>query len=153
MEMHEEYVYSSAGSSGDMFISMFGWLVMISLYLYFAFMMYKMAQKSGQADNAWFAFVPILNTVLLVQMAEKPLYWLLFLFIPIVNIFIFFKLWMDAARSVGQSAVWGFLMMIPFVNFVAAFVLAFNSRQVAYKYPGNPPPAPGKDRQPKQMVG
>ncbi len=90
--MYEDYAYSSASSTGDTFMTAFGWFVFLALYLYFSFMMYKMAQKTGQADNAWFAFIPILNTVLLVQMAEKPLYWLLFLFIPIVNVFIFFKL-------------------------------------------------------------
>lgn len=151
--MYQDYAVSGASSTGDTFLTMFGWFVVTVLYFYFAFMMYKMAQKTGQADNAWFAFIPILNTVLLIQMAEKPMHWFLLLFIPIVNVVLFFKLWMDAARSCGQSAVWGFLMMIPFLNFVAAFVLAFNSRQVPYQYPSDPPPSPGGDRRPKQMVG
>jgi len=148
--MVEEYYVGDPGMGGTL-LGAFGWIVIAALYLYFSFMHYKIAQKTGQADNAWWAFVPILNTVLLIQMAEKPMWWFLLLLVPIVNVFAFFALWMSVAKQCGQSPVWGFFVLIPLINFVAVFVLAFNSRP--YEYPEAPTAPPSQQPRTPQQVG
>lgn len=147
--MYEDYGSTEGFDAAGSMIGAFGWFVILAIYLYFAFMHYKMAQKSNQCDIAWWAFVPILNTVLLIKMAEKPMWWFLLLLVPLVNVFCFFKLWMDAARAVGQSPVWGFLVLIPVINFVAMFVLAFGGG-ASYTYPNEsvPPTTPGPPTRP-----
>ncbi|MFH2036937.1 MAG: DUF5684 domain-containing protein [Candidatus Zixiibacteriota bacterium] len=129
---------SPAGSGALM---LFFWAVMLVLYFYFAFMQFRIASnKTGNADIAWFAFIPILNTVLLIKMASKPMWWFLVLCIPIVNIIAFFVLWMEVAKACGQSAVWGFLTMIPPISFISIFVMAYGSRP--YDTSAAPPSRP-----------
>ncbi len=149
--MYENFNNAESYDPGGAVLGTFGWFVIFAIYFYFAFMHYKMAQKSSQCDSAWWAFVPILNTVLLIKMAEKPMHWFLFLFIPVVNIFCFFSLWMNAAKKIGQSPVWGFLALIPFINFVAMFVLAFGSTQT-YSSPSSSPMT-GPPSKPRDKAG
>ena len=111
---------SSGGAAGGMFVFLFAF----ALYFYFSFAQYKIAQKLGN-DNPWFAFIPILNTVQLVQMGQKPMYWLLFLLLPIVNIVCFAVLWMDVARKIGHSPAVGFFVLIPPISLITIGIMAF----------------------------
>ncbi len=134
--MYEDYaVYdpaSAAGTTGDTIIGAYGWLVTIAYFLYVMVMQYKIAHRTGQADTAWWAFIPILNSILLIYMAGKPLKWFWLLLIPFVNLIAFFALWINVARNCGQSGFWGFSAMIPLVNLIALFVLAMSSRPYSY---------------------
>ncbi len=130
--MYGDYSAASTPGPGTM-ISAYFWFAFVALYLYLAFTMFKMAQKTGHTPIAWWAFIPILNTFLLIKMAHKPLWWFILLLVPFVNIVCFFILWMSVAKVIGQSPIWGFLVMIPVLNLVALYVLAFNSRP--YQYP------------------
>ena len=132
--MPGEYAASSDfGPGPGMLVSVYGWFAIPAVYLYFSFMMFKIAQKTGHNPIAWWAFVPILNTFLLIKMAHKPLWWFVLLLVPFVNVIAFFVLWISVAKIVGQSPFWGFLAMIPVLNLVALFILAYNSRP--YQYP------------------
>ena len=127
--MYEDISYGTASSSGGAIMGAFMWFVLIALYVYFSYMHYRIAaNKTGNGDIAWWAFVPILNTVLLIKMAEKPMWWFLLLFIPIANWIVFIVMWMKVAEICGQSQVWGFLVTIPLLNFIAMFVLAFGGK-------------------------
>ncbi len=125
--MYNEISYgTSAAPSGDLIIGAFGWLLIIGAFIFTSFLMYRIAAyRMGHADIAWWAFVPILNTILLIKMADKEMWWVILLFIPIVNWITFIILWMKVAESCGQSQVWGFLATLPLLNFVALFVLAY----------------------------
>ena len=46
--------------------------------------MWKIFEKAGQPG--WASIVPIYNYIILIKMAEKPMYYLILLFIPLVNI-------------------------------------------------------------------
>ena len=118
-----ETIYDGGGIGAVM------WLIILAAYLYFAYAQFKIAQKIGHRDSAWWAFIPILNTVLLVKMAAKPLYWFLFCLIPFINIIICAVLWIDVATACSQSPVWGFLTILPFINFISIGVLAFSGPQ------------------------
>ena len=102
-------------------------LFMLGMYFYFTFAMFKMAQKTGHSDTAWWAFIPILNTFLLFKMANKPAWWFILCLIPIVNIVVFAILWIEVAKACQQSPVWGFLVLIPLINLVAMGILAFST--------------------------
>ena len=108
-----EQSYNNAG------IPAIAWLVILAIYGYFAWSQFKIAQKVGCADRAWWSFIPVMNTFLLIRMAAKEWWWFLFLFVPVVNVFVFAILWMETARASGHSPLWGFLVLIPFLNFVA----------------------------------
>ena len=122
-----------AADSGMGFV-LFLWA---ALYFYFAFTQYKIAQKVGH-ESPWWAWVPILNFFQQIQMAGKEWYWFLFCLVPVVNIFCIAIIWMDIARNCRQSAAWGIMAIVPFINFVALGYLAFSRDASA-------PPAPPQE--------
>jgi hypothetical protein len=123
------------------------WLIILAVYLYFAYAQFKIAQKTGHSGNAWWSFIPILNIFLLVQMANKPWYWFLFCLVPFINIIILAVLWIDVAKACSQSPVWGFLTILPFINFISIGVLAFSGTQ----HPSQFPPTKPAPRQPERV--
>jgi len=149
--MYDNAFANSGGGQSDFVVSAFFWVVAIAIYLYFAYMQYRMAHKTGNSDTAWWSFVPIMNTLLLINMARKPLWWFFLLLVPFVNIVAFCMLWWQTAKHCNQPGFWGILMMLPFLNFVSAFVLAFNSKP--YVYPDEATQGPENKPKTPQQVG
>lgn len=102
------------------------WLVVLGIYFYFTFSQFKIAQKVGCADKAWWSFIPIANTFLLIKMANKDWWWFVLCLVPLVNMIVFAIMWIETAKAAGHSPIWGFLVLIPFLNFVAIGVMAFS---------------------------
>ena len=121
-------------------------ILCIAAYLYFAIAQYKISQKVNH-PNAWWAFIPILNTFQLIQMAGKQWYWFLFCLIPGINIVVFAILWADTARAIYKSPIWGVLNIVPFVNIVSIAVLAFSGPSSSGHFP------PHTDRSERKPVG
>ena len=97
----------------------------ILTYLYISVCLYFMAKKTGE-DNAWFAFVPILDIILLLSVADMPLWWLVLCFIPLVNLVAAVMIWMAASRAMGKPSWMGLLILIPVLNLVFIGYLAFS---------------------------
>jgi quinol-cytochrome oxidoreductase complex cytochrome b subunit len=127
-----------SGYSGEAY-GLFFWLIIFGLWFYFGFAQYKIAKKIGH-NSPWFSFIPILNFIQLIQLADKPLWWFFVCLIPVVNIVAIAWLWMETAKNCGKPPVWGFLMIIPVVNLLAVGVLGFTS--------GSYPVAPDSYSQP-----
>ena len=124
-----------------------GWMIILGAYLFFAYCHFRAAQKAGCESTAWYAFVPIFNIILMCQTARKPGWWFFLFLIPIANVFVMAYLWAETAKYMGQSPAWGWLMLVPFVNFVSLIVLAFGSGT-----PSKPLP-PQQQSQPRQPAG
>jgi hypothetical protein len=93
-------------------------------YILLAWPLYVMGTKSN-SKNPWFAFVPILNLVLLVEIAGKELWWVLLMFVPCINLFVILYIWMQVAEAMNKPGWVGLLMIVPGVNFLVPFYLAF----------------------------
>lgn len=130
-------------SSGDPFVGMLFLLFGVTLYLYFAYAQFKLAKRLGCHSNAWWSFIPILNSLLLCEMGGKPMWWFLLFFIPVVNIVIFAMLWMNVAKGVGHSAFLGFCTLLPVINLITIGIMAFSGGS-------SPSPAPPSYEKPKQ---
>jgi hypothetical protein len=128
--MNEEFVVDAG--SGGLFAAMGAvfWLFFIGLYLFFGWLLYRIAINAGQRQNAWWAFIPILNVFLVIKAAQKPLWWFVFFLVPFVNLIIMVILFWKVAEFCGKNGIWGVLMLVPFVNIVAMFVLAFSKPPV-----------------------
>ncbi|MBD3403672.1 signal peptidase I [candidate division GN15 bacterium] len=134
-------------SSGDPIFGLVGLLVMAAIYFYFAFAQYTLAKKLGCLNDAWWSFIPIMNSLLLIKMGGKEMWWFLLMLVPVVNIVVFAILWIEVAKGVGKSGFLGFCTLIPFVNFITIGILAFtggNNRQSPFppKSPSQPPRSP-----------
>ncbi|HKX13546.1 MAG TPA: DUF5684 domain-containing protein, partial [bacterium] len=69
--------------------------------------------------------IPIVNIIFILQLAQKPLWWIILFIIPIVNLVIAVMVWAAISVRRGKPNWWGVLMLIPIVNLVILLILAF----------------------------
>lgn len=99
----------------------------IGSLLYFAFIIgviaavWKTFEKAGKPG--WAAIVPIYNIIIMLEIARKPLWWILLLFIPIVNLVIIILIMIEIAKNFGKEA--GFGIGLAFLGFIFFPILGF----------------------------
>ena len=62
---------------------------------------WKLYIKAGK--QAWEAFVPVYNGIILMKIINRPWWWIILLFLPIVNLIMFPVVWVETARSFGKN--------------------------------------------------
>jgi hypothetical protein len=100
-------------------------LIILVAYGYMAFSIQTIANKTG-TDNAWMAWVPILNLWLLCEIGGKPGWWVILCMIPFVNIVMTVLIWMAVSDARQKSPFLGVLMLVPFLNLIVPGYLAFS---------------------------
>lgn len=60
---------------------------------------WKLYVKAGR--TAWEAAIPIYNGIILMQIINRPKWWILLLFIPVVNLLMFPVIWIETIRTFG----------------------------------------------------
>lgn len=108
---------------GGVFIFML--IFALAVYIFYAICLMKIARKTN-TPNAWFAWIPILNIILMIQVAKKPLWWIILFLVPIANIVVTILVWMAIAKAVNKPDWLGVLMIVPVANFVIPAYLAFS---------------------------
>ncbi|MDB5347139.1 MAG: hypothetical protein JWP89_5516 [Schlesneria sp.] len=109
---------------------------MIFLVLYLAFIIFAIAgvwktfEKAGKPG--WAAIVPIYNMIVGLEIAGKPIWWILLLFIPCVNIIVAILVCIAFAKAFGKSEVFG--IGLAFLWFIFFPILGFGDA----KYIGAP---------------
>ncbi|MCF8274465.1 MAG: signal peptidase I [Flavobacteriaceae bacterium] len=63
---------------------------------------WKLYIKAGK--QAWEAFIPVYNAVILMKIINRPWWWTILLFLPIVNLIMFAVIWVETARSFGKNS-------------------------------------------------
>jgi len=63
---------------------------------------WKLYVKAGR--KAWEAIIPIYNAIVLMQIINRPKWWVILLFIPIINLLMFPILWIETIRSFGKNS-------------------------------------------------
>lgn len=99
-------------------------IIGLALYAFTAFCMMKIAERTN-TENGWWAWIPILNLVLLCNIARKPIWWFLLLFVPLVNIVIYILLFVGMCEARGKPGWWAVLLLLPGINLIMLGVLAF----------------------------
>ena len=110
----------------------FSIIISLSLYVYTSLALMNIAKKMDQ-ENTWFAWVPILNTVLLFKMGNQNPLLLLLLLIPgigalIVGIFSIISL-MNICEKRGYDKLLGLLALVPLANLILLGVLAWGKKK------------------------
>jgi signal peptidase I len=62
---------------------------------------WKLYVKAGR--KAWEAAIPVYNAVILMQIINRPKWWVVLLFVPIVNLLMFPVIWVETCRSFGYN--------------------------------------------------
>ena len=63
---------------------------------------WKLYIKAGR--SAWEAAIPIYNGIVLMQILKRPKWWIILLFIPIINLLMFPVIWVETIRSFGKNS-------------------------------------------------
>ncbi|AZB25666.1 hypothetical protein EG339_14250 [Chryseobacterium bernardetii] len=91
---------------GSMFMSLL-------LYLFYGYCMFKIFKKAGRED-AWAAFIPIYNAVVMLDIVKKPIWWIILFLIPFVNLY--------AAWVVNDRLAKGFAKETPLYTILLFFL-------------------------------
>ncbi|WP_375239884.1 signal peptidase I [Aurantibacter sp.] len=81
---------------------------------------FKLYVKAGR--KAWEAFVPVYNAVILMKIINRPWYWTILLFLPIVNLILFPVIWVEIARSFGKNSRLDTLLAIITLGFYSFYL-------------------------------
>ncbi len=74
---------------------------------------WKLYIKAGR--KAWEAAIPIYNAVILMKIIKRPKWWVILLFIPIVNLLMFPVIWIETIRTFGfYKRLDSFLVLVTF---------------------------------------
>lgn len=87
--------------------------------------MWKIFTKAGKPG--WAAIVPIYNIIVLLQICEKPVWWIVLLLIPLVSLVIMIILYVALAQVFGKGV--GFAIGMLLLPFVFMPMLGFGSAQ------------------------
>ncbi len=63
---------------------------------------WKLYKVAGYAP--WKAAVPVYNAVVLMRIINRPTWWVILLFIPVVNLIMFLVIWVETLRSFGKNS-------------------------------------------------
>jgi hypothetical protein len=85
--------------------------------------LWKVFTNAGQPG--WASKVPIYNLIVLLNIVGKPLWWIILLMIPLVNIYAIFSIAISLAKSFEKSTGFGIGLVLPSVIFYP--ILGFGS--------------------------
>ncbi len=87
---------------------------------------WKIFTKAGKPG--WASIVPIYNIIVFFQIVKRPIWWIILMFIPFVNIVISIIVMLDLLKVFGKSgALW--VIGIIFFNPIATLMLAFGDAE------------------------
>jgi hypothetical protein len=110
--------------------AMIGMLVYLALVIFIIAGIWKTFEKAGKPG--WAAIVPIYNGIVILEIAGKPIWWILLFFIPCVNIIVAILVFIALAKAFGKSEIFG--LGLAFLGFIFFPILGFGDA----KYIGAP---------------
>ena len=117
------------GDGGEVAAAAAGIFGFIFFLLYMALIVlivagqWKMYSKAGQPG--WACIIPIYNMIVLLEIAGKPIWWILLLMIPFVNFVIVLLVLIELAARFGKGG--GFAAGLFFLPFIFFPMLGFGS--------------------------
>jgi hypothetical protein len=90
--------------------------------------MWKVYAKAGKPG--WTSIVPIYNMVVLLEIVKKPTWWVLLMFVPFVNVIVWFVMCTELAKAFGKGI--GFTIGLILLPFVFYPILAFGKARYVY---------------------
>ena len=118
-------ILSQSSSSGDAMGGMIFLVIWIAIIVLSIAGMWKVFDKAGQPG--WAAIIPIYNIIGLLNVAGKPLWWIIVFLIPIVNLIPSILIPIDVAKNFGKGIGTGLgLIFLPFIFYP---ILGFGSAE------------------------
>lgn len=103
--------------------------VIIIAYLAFIVLMiaamWRVFSKAGKAG--WLAIIPIVNIFVLIDIAGKPMWWIILFFIPFVNFIAMILILHGVSENFGHGA--GFTLGLIFLSPIFWLILGFGDSE------------------------
>jgi len=99
------------------------WVLLLLLTIITLWAYWKIFVKAGKPG--WAAIIPIYNVIVLLEIVGRPVWWVVLLLIPFVNIVVYAIVIMDLATSFGKGL--GFAIGLLLLPFIFMLILAFGS--------------------------
>jgi signal peptidase I len=84
---------------------------------------WKLYVKAGR--KAWEAAIPVYNAVVLMQIIGRPKWWVILLFLPIINLLMFAVIWVETIRSFGKKSTLDTVLVIATLGFYIYYINYF----------------------------
>ena len=101
------------------------WIIFILIVQVIHFLgTWKLYIKAGR--KAWEAAIPIYNAIVLMRIINRPKWWVVLLFIPIINLLMFPVIWVETIRSFGRNSLWetwGVILTLGFYIYYVNYAL------------------------------
>jgi Family of unknown function (DUF5684) len=118
-------------------------LLWVAILVFYIAAWWRVFTKAGQPG--WAALIPIYNFIILLKIARRPIWWIVLLLIPIVNIVVIIIVSIDVAKNFGKTA--GFGVGLALLGLIFYPILAWGSARyipapagTASSFPPTPPP-------------
>ena len=112
--------FQEQGGGGTMMMLL--WVAIVVLLIASVWKVFTKAGKPG-----WAAIVPIYNIIVLLQIAGKPVWWIILMFIPLVNLVIVILTYAGVAKNFGKGV--GFALGLIFLSPIFFPILAWSDAQ------------------------
>jgi len=97
------------------------WIIFILIVQVIHFLgTWKLYVKAGR--KAWEAAIPVYNAIVLMKIINRPKWWVVLLFIPIINLLMFPVVWVETIRSFGRNKLWETWAVILTLGFYIYYV-------------------------------
>jgi Family of unknown function (DUF5684) len=109
---------SGSGAAGALFF-----IVYLIVAVFVIAGLWKTFTKAGQAG--WAAIIPILNTLVILKVVKRPLWWIILFLIPCVNFIAWIIVAIDLAKAYGHGT--GFAIGLILLGPIFILILGFGS--------------------------
>lgn len=127
MTPEQQAAVEAIGSAGGLIagIGLFVLLIYLVIWIGMAFCWAKLGERFGFTFSYGFvmSLVPIANLIFILQLAQKPLWWLILYIIPLVNIAVMVIVLLAICKRRQKPEWWAFMFLIPVVNLVFFIML------------------------------
>ena len=140
-----DYGYEAASglATGLLVFAILMWVIGMAISVITIISMWKVFKKANKPG--WAAIIPIYNIIVMLEIAELPMWYIALYCIPFANIYAMIKTYIEVAHKFGKST--GFGVGMAFLSPIFLAILAFskkvnyvgnNNVQTTYQQPAQP---------------
>jgi signal peptidase I len=92
-------------------MTLFAWFVFfLAIQIVHYLGTWKLYEKAGR--KSWEAAIPIYNSIVLMKIINRPSWWTILLFIPVINLIMFPVVWVETIRSFGKKSAFDTILVL-----------------------------------------
>ncbi len=102
-------------------MSLYQWFVLFLILQLIHFLgTWKMYEAAGK--KRWEAGIPVYNAIVLMKIINRPTWWTVLLFVPVINLIMFPIIWIETLRSFGKNSTLDTFLVIVTLGFYIYYV-------------------------------